>query len=317
MNESEFRLIIGIVIGIVIGVVIGININRSIFLEKRNSTTADSIHDDSVKDIDNDKFNKKEDEMTTTTITTTTTVSDDMCIMCHEYYGLASQDSKCSICYLDKRRIQHINVNLKAIDIDMFDQTSIHDSYIGKCCICKEENKEIINHFYCSCIEIPCRACNKLVDFCPVCATGKYYQIEQKHIFMLLDAMERKEINGNYKPIIRAWTQIMKDIDIKLNENFSLHQMYAKTSDIDFCINSRYPNLQAPSRSDTVASQKCNIFNSIYCLSLVPIKMTIKELGYVLCYKGYFGDEKITFKYSQERRRQGDHVGLYAIEFPK
>ena len=176
----------------------------------------------------------------------------------------------------------------------------IRDSaHSGKCSVCLEE-KQIINNFYCECAETTCRECNISIDYCPICKSGKYYQLERKHIFMLLDAL----VDNSARAIIKTWVQIIKEINPKVNDKFTLYQMYAKTSDIDFCVHSKYPNLES------VASSRCQVFNSIYCLSLFPWKMEIPAIHYVVCYKGL--DRPSTYSECKKSRTRMDCLGLYA-----
>ena len=249
----------------------------------------DDEDDDNDDDIDDDSNNNNslKDE------------ADDMkCVTCHEYYGTPERDSQCSICFLpDSQRSKYkCDRTRKLVDPVLFDETGIHNSYIGKCCICLEEDKEIINNFYCECIETPCRECNKSVDFCPICNEGKFYQIEQRHIMMLLDCN---------RPILRVWMDICKDVNLKIGEKMTLHQLYAKTSDIDFCIRSKYPAI-----TQQIASHNSSIFNSIYCLSLFPRNMTIGALSYVNCYKDFENDQQ-TFDDCKHKRKRGDYAGFF------
>jgi len=232
------------------------------------------------------------------------------CITCSEFFGTPEKDSKCSQCYLPPGETSPYKTNIlfhrKKNEKDIFEQTGIHDTHLGICCICLEE-KELINNFYCSCIETPCRECNLKVDFCPLCKEGKYYQIEQKHIFRLLDALENTSHERSLAKN-RAWIQIMKEIRPKVNEKFTMYQMFAKTSDIDFCVLSKYPNLQ----HDAL----CDNFNSIYCLSLFPFGNMKIDLRYVLCYKGPL-EVYATYSACKEARKQRDEYGLYAYNVAK
>jgi hypothetical protein len=237
-----------------------------------------------------------------------TSINSLQCIDCHLYAG--HTEGRCSQCYRRKFHSSEETIQLEERELwrrtpmtdeelDYWYETGIRERTKNnqQCVVCFHDSQPLISNFVCECPPATCSSCNLQLQKCPLCnIAGKYHRVTKEEIKSLLTNQ------FNEKSRMDIYRNAVRNYPTKFFLPFKFEQLLSSVKDIDAVVLELY--------GEGNAGAYCEHMNTIYCLAIDYWKLTLKDAGFVLCYKGYDGRYVTSYVEITKWRKNMDRYGL-------